>query len=191
MVRLLGTALNLKEFRLTLSTTHASDLCDYASYQAYITGSNKIFYPHEYFKAAFWRAVEALDTAVVAALTSTFQIPFRPHLNSNCCISPRWSMSRRRCSFATCVTPTPFPFGDNIGDPQLLAALQGASSTEGSPAPSQQPPHAPTPIRRLQPIDRWAPQTANGTSRQEQSAYASPPLPVPLPEPPPAQPPGH
>lgn len=54
--------------------------------------------------------------------------------------------------------PTPSPFGDNVGDPQLPAALQGASSTEASAqSPSQQPPHAPTPIRRLPPIDRWAP----------------------------------
>ena len=51
-------------------------------------------------------------------------------------------------------------------------------------APSQQPPHAPTPIRRLPPIDRWAPQAAHSTSRPGQSAYANPPLPAPLPEPP-------
>ena len=55
-----GKAYNLKEFRLNLSTTHASDLCEYASYQAYITGSNKILYLHEYFKAAVWSAMEAL-----------------------------------------------------------------------------------------------------------------------------------
>lgn len=52
---------NLKEFRLNISTTHASGLCEYASYQAYITGSNKIFYLHEYFKAAVLRDVETLD----------------------------------------------------------------------------------------------------------------------------------
>ena len=34
-----GKAYNLKEFRLNLPTTHASDLCEYASYQAYITGT--------------------------------------------------------------------------------------------------------------------------------------------------------
>ena len=44
-----GKAYNLKQFRLNLSTTHASDLCEYASYQSYITGSNKIFYLHEFF----------------------------------------------------------------------------------------------------------------------------------------------
>ena len=44
-----GKAYNLKQFRLNLSTTRASDLCEYASYQSYITGSNKIFYLHEYF----------------------------------------------------------------------------------------------------------------------------------------------
>ena len=73
-----GKAYNLKESRLNLSTTHASDLCEYASYQAYITGSNEIFYLREYSKAAVWKDVEALDPAVVATLTSTFQIPFRP-----------------------------------------------------------------------------------------------------------------
>ena len=89
-------------------------------------------------------------------------------------------------------TPTPPPFGDNIGDPQLPAALQGASSAEASAQPpSQQPPYAPTPIRRLPPIDRWAPQAANGTLQPTQSVYANPPLPAPLPEPPPAKPPGH
>ena len=89
-------------------------------------------------------------------------------------------------------TPTPSPFGDNIDDPQLPAALQVASSTEASAqSPSQQPPHAHTPSRRLPPIDRWAPQAASGTLRPGQSTYANPPLPAPVPEPPPAQPPGH
>ena len=42
------------------------------------------------------------------------------------------------------VAPTPPPFCDNAGDPQLPAALQDASSTEASAqAPSQQPLHAP------------------------------------------------
>ena len=35
-------------------------------------------------------------------------------------------------------TPTPSPFGNNIGDPQLPAALQGASSNKGSLTPPQQ-----------------------------------------------------
>ena len=45
-----GKAYNLKQFRLNLFTTHAADLCEYASYQAYIAGSNKIFYLHDFFK---------------------------------------------------------------------------------------------------------------------------------------------
>ena len=88
-------------------------------------------------------------------------------------------------------TTTPSPFGDNTGDPQLPAALQGASPSEGNQSPQQQPPHAPMPIRRLQPIDRWAPQTANDASRQEQSTYTSPPTTVSLPEPTPTQLPGY
>ena len=36
-------AYNTKQFMLNLPTTHAEDLCSYASYDAYITGSNKIF----------------------------------------------------------------------------------------------------------------------------------------------------
>ena len=70
-----GKAYNLKQFRLNLSTAHASDLREYASYQSYITGSNKIFYLHEHFKVAVWRAVEALDPPVT---DSAFQIPSRP-----------------------------------------------------------------------------------------------------------------
>ena len=70
-----GKAYNLKEFRLNLSTTPASDLREYASYEAYITGSNKIFYLHEYLKAAIWRDVEAL---LLMCVPPTFQIPFRP-----------------------------------------------------------------------------------------------------------------
>ena len=38
-----GRAYNTKQFMLNLPTTHAEDLCSYASYDAYITGSNKIF----------------------------------------------------------------------------------------------------------------------------------------------------
>ena len=39
-----GKAFNAKQFTLNLSTTHGEDLSKYASYAAYITGSNKIFY---------------------------------------------------------------------------------------------------------------------------------------------------
>jgi hypothetical protein len=59
---------------LNLSTTHAEDLCSYASYGAYLTGSNKIFYLHEHFKAVVWREVETTGFAT----DSTDQIPFRP-----------------------------------------------------------------------------------------------------------------
>ena len=52
-----GKAYNAKRFMLNLSTTHAEDLCTCASYDAYITGSNKVFYLHEYFKATVWRDV--------------------------------------------------------------------------------------------------------------------------------------
>ena len=48
-----GKAYNLKQFRLNLSTTHASDLCEYASYQACITGSKKNFYLHDFSKQQF------------------------------------------------------------------------------------------------------------------------------------------
>jgi len=65
---------NSKQFMLNLSTTHAEDLCNFASYNAYLTGSNKIFYLHEYFKTAVWREVEASGFAT----DSTYQIPFRP-----------------------------------------------------------------------------------------------------------------
>ena len=54
-----GKAFNQKQFMLNLSTTHAEDLCTFASYDAYITGSNKVFYLHEFFKAAVWRDVES------------------------------------------------------------------------------------------------------------------------------------
>ena len=60
----LGRAYNSKQFLLKLSTTHAEDLCNCASYDAYITGSNKIFYLHEYFKHALWKRVE--DTGFAA-----------------------------------------------------------------------------------------------------------------------------
>ena len=39
-----GKSFNAKQFSLNRSTTHSDDLCKYASYDAYITGSNKIFY---------------------------------------------------------------------------------------------------------------------------------------------------
>ena len=44
-----GNAYNTKQFMLNLSTTHAKGLCSYASYDAYLTGSNKIFYLREHF----------------------------------------------------------------------------------------------------------------------------------------------
>ena len=69
-----GKAYNSKQFMLNLSTTHAEDLCNFASYDAYITGSNKIFYLHEHFKSAVWKDVE--NTGFAA--DSTYQIPFRP-----------------------------------------------------------------------------------------------------------------
>ena len=69
-----GKAYNSKQFMLNLPTTRAEDLFLYASYDAYLTGSNKIFYLHEYFKAAVWREVELTGFAA----ESTFQIPFRP-----------------------------------------------------------------------------------------------------------------
>ena len=43
-----GKTYNTKQFMLNLSTTHTEDLCRYASYDAYLTGSNKIYYLHEY-----------------------------------------------------------------------------------------------------------------------------------------------
>ena len=46
-----GKAYNAKQFMLNLSTTHAEDLCSYASYDAYLTGSNKMFYLHEILKS--------------------------------------------------------------------------------------------------------------------------------------------
>ena len=69
-----GKVYNSKQFMLNLSTTHAEDLCSYASYDAYLTESNKIFYLHEYFKAVVWREVEGTGFAT----DSTYQIPFRP-----------------------------------------------------------------------------------------------------------------
>ena len=69
-----GKVYNSKQFMPNLSTTHAEDLCNYASYDAYFTGSNKIFYLHEYFKAVVWREVETTGSAT----DSTYQIPFRP-----------------------------------------------------------------------------------------------------------------
>ena len=59
---------------LNLSTTHGDDLCNFASYDAYLTGSNKIFYLHEHFKAVVWAEVEKTGFAA----DSTYQIPFRP-----------------------------------------------------------------------------------------------------------------
>ena len=46
-----GKAYNAKQFILNMSTTHAEDLCNFASYDAYLTGSNKIFYLHAHFKS--------------------------------------------------------------------------------------------------------------------------------------------
>ena len=57
-----------------MSTTHAEDLCNFASYDAYLTGSNKIFYLHEHFKAKIWMEVGKTGFAE----DSTYQIPFRP-----------------------------------------------------------------------------------------------------------------
>ena len=44
-----GKAFNVKQFILHLSTTHGEDLAKFASYPAYLTGSNKIFYLHEHY----------------------------------------------------------------------------------------------------------------------------------------------
>ena len=41
-------AYNTKQFMLNLPTKHTEDLCRYASYDAYLTGSNKMLYLHEY-----------------------------------------------------------------------------------------------------------------------------------------------
>ena len=69
-----GKAFNAKQFTLNLSTTHGEDLSKYASYAAYQTGSNKIFYLHEHFKSKVWAEVERTGFAE----DSTFQIPYRP-----------------------------------------------------------------------------------------------------------------
>ena len=70
-----GNSYNTKQFLLNLPTTHAAeDLCSYASYDACITGPNKIFYLHEYFKQAAWRRIEETGFAT----DSTYQIPYRP-----------------------------------------------------------------------------------------------------------------
>ena len=69
-----GKAYNAKQFMLNLSTTHAEDLCSYASYGAYLAGSNKIFYLHEQLKSKMWKDVESTGFAT----DSTYQIPFRP-----------------------------------------------------------------------------------------------------------------
>ena len=69
-----GKVYNAKQFMLNLSATYDEDLCNYASYDAYLTGSNKIFYLHEFFKSAVWKKVEASGFAT----DSTYQIPFRP-----------------------------------------------------------------------------------------------------------------
>ena len=69
-----GKAFNAKQFTLNLSTTHGEDLCKYASYAAYQTGSNKIFYLHEHFKSKVWAEVERTGFAA----DSTYQIPYRP-----------------------------------------------------------------------------------------------------------------
>ena len=69
-----GKVYNAKQFILNMSTTHAEDLCNFASYDAYLTGSNKIFYLHEHFKSKVWKDVETSGFAH----DSTFQIPYRP-----------------------------------------------------------------------------------------------------------------
>ena len=69
-----GKAFNAKQFTLNLSTTHGDDLSKFASYDAYITGSNKIFYLHEHFKSKVWAEVERTGFAE----DSTYQIPYRP-----------------------------------------------------------------------------------------------------------------
>ena len=69
-----GKAYNAKQFSLQLSTTHAVDLITFASYPAYITGSNKIFYLHEYFKSTVWSDVERTGFAH----DTQYQIPYRP-----------------------------------------------------------------------------------------------------------------
>ena len=56
-----------------MSTTHAEDLCNFAFYDAHLTGSNKIFYLHEHFKSKVWKDVETSGFAI----DSTYQIPFR------------------------------------------------------------------------------------------------------------------
>ena len=53
-----GKAYNSKKFILNMSTTHAEDLCTFASYGAYLTGPNKIFYLHGHFKSKVWKGVE-------------------------------------------------------------------------------------------------------------------------------------
>ena len=69
-----GKSYNTKQFCLGLSTTHGDDLCKFASYDAYTTGSNKIFYLHEHFKAKVWVEIEKTGFAE----ESTYQIPYRP-----------------------------------------------------------------------------------------------------------------
>ena len=69
-----GKAFNVKQFILHLSTTHAVDLATFASYPAYTTGSNKIFYLHEYFKSTVWSDVERTGSAH----DTQYQIPYRP-----------------------------------------------------------------------------------------------------------------
>ena len=69
-----GKAFNVKQFILHLSTTHGEDLAKFASYPAYLTGSNKIFYLHEHYKSKVWADVERTGFAD----DSIFQIPYRP-----------------------------------------------------------------------------------------------------------------
>ena len=66
-----GKAFNVKQFILHLSTTHGEDLSIFASYAAYQTGSNKIFYLHEHYKSKVWADVERTGFAE----DSIFQIP--------------------------------------------------------------------------------------------------------------------
>ena len=68
-----GKVYNAKQFMLNLSTTHAEDLCNFASYDAYLTGSNKVFYLHEHYKSKVWNDVETPGFAT----GSTYQIPSR------------------------------------------------------------------------------------------------------------------
>ena len=76
-------AFNVKQFILHLSTTHGEDLSKFASYPAYLTGSNKIFYLHEHYKSKVWADVERTGFADDSIFSNSLQTDISTQADSS------------------------------------------------------------------------------------------------------------